>query len=800
MLGRKCCRLITSSRIGIFLLFLMLTWVYAFMNYTLYRAQPGVRESDRLRQKILEDSELYVKALANEEREGLNAQNSGVVYDLKRTLAVLLENILQRLGTVEQKVDIIYTNGSQLFRNLTGFAAAEQKHAARSEAEEHQDGIYTNKRNKGGRKEPLDYAEEEEDERPVLAKDLIMQPEMKCSYLRDELRGYPDCERKIAWMREMWSSDPCYSKYGVDGSECSFLIYLSEVESWCPILKWRPQSPRPLLTGSNRPKATLRKDKEGLMAILDRANAVKLEWVKQRIDRMWNDKWIPAMEALQTKQNLTNREEKKILVHMGLLTKESGFKIAENAFSGGPLGELVQWSDILASLYILGHNLEVSVMYSSLKSFLKGKGVISQSCPIGGERPFDLVYIDIVGLKQFKKAAGPLWKQLNCMLRVIDSFGTEPAYNIRSYSKRTGRKTDWGGWELLPKQFFTMFPHTPDNSFMGFVVESNRYETAVPGTRDNKALVYGKMSYMWKFPGLENKGSSEDANAMKFLDIIHRKFEIHATVHIDQNKTDEVGAVPPYVHNHGILSGRDLQHLLLQTKLFVGLGFPYEGPAPLEAIANGCIFLNPSFDPPKSKANTKFFKNKPTDRELTSQHPYAELYIGKPHVQTIDIQNYTALQAVVDEISQSAAPPPYLPYEFQCEGMLQRLSIYIEKQDFCSRPKSWPPKSAMHVKVSDINESCNKRCMRDDLICEPAWFHLLNYRDVLEKNFRSSCSSLESMEEVFVPAVNPVRSSCKLQGRPLLYSCASQDRDLRRICPCRTYIRGQVALCKECIL
>ncbi|XP_038049194.1 alpha-1,6-mannosylglycoprotein 6-beta-N-acetylglucosaminyltransferase A-like isoform X2 [Patiria miniata] len=783
MFGRKSCRVITSSRIGIFLLFLMLTWVYAFMNYAMYRAQPGVRESDRLRQRILEDSELYVKALANEEKDGLNAQSSGVVYDLKRTLAVLLENILQRLGNVEQKVEIIYTNGSQIFRNLTGLAAAEQRHLAKNESEDPQDSIYTNKKNKGKRKGLSDYDEVDEDDRPLLAK------EMKCSYSRDELRGYPDCDRKVAWMREMWSSDPCYGRYGVDGSECSFLIYLSEVESWCPMLQWRPQSPKQLLTKSTRPKAMVRTDKQGLMNILNKANAVKLEWVKLRIDRMWEDKWIPAIEALQTKQNLTNSEQKKILVHMGLLTKESGFKIAENAFSGGPLGELVQWSDIIASLYILGHDLEVSVMYSSLKSFLKGKGVVSQSCPIGGERPFDLVYIDIVGLKQFKKAAGPLWKQLNCMLRVIDSFGTEPAYNIRSYSKRTGRKTDWGGWELLPKQFFTMFPHTPDNSFMGFVVESNRLAMDATVKRDNKALVYGKMSYMWK-----------NANAMKFLDIINQYFEIHATVHIDQNQTEEVVAVPSYVHNHGILMGPDLQQLLQQTKLFIGLGFPYEGPAPLEAIANGCIFLNPSFDPPKSKVNTKFFKNKPTDRELTSQHPYAEVYIGKPHVQTIDIQNFSALQATVEAISQSDAPAPYLPYEFQCEGMLQRLSVYIENQDFCSRPKSWPPKSAMHIRTSDINESCSKRCMKDDLICEPAWFHLLNYKDVLEKRFGMSCSSSEQIEEVYVPAINPVRSSCKTQSKPLLYSCASQDTELRRICPCRTYIKGQVALCRECIL
>ena len=31
----------------------------------------------------------------------------------------------------------------------------------------------------------------------------------------------------------------------------------------------------------------------------------------------------------------------------------------------------------------------------------------------------------------------------------------------------------------------------------------------------------------------------------------------------------------------------------LFVKVFVGLGFPYEGPAALEAVANGCYFINP---------------------------------------------------------------------------------------------------------------------------------------------------------------------------------------------------------------
>lgn len=51
-------------------------------------------------------------------------------------------------------------------------------------------------------------------------------------------------------------------------------------------------------------------------------------------------------------------------------------------------------------------------------------------------------------------------------------------------------------------------------------------------------------------------------------------------------------------------------------QVFVGLGFPYEGPAPIEAIALGCIFLQPRFDPPHSSDNNDFYKGKPTTRQV----------------------------------------------------------------------------------------------------------------------------------------------------------------------------------------
>lgn len=59
-----------------------------------------------------------------------------------------------------------------------------------------------------------------------------------------------------------------------------------------------------------------------------------------------------------------------------------------------------------------------------------------------------------------------------------------------------------------------------------------------------------------------------------------------------------------------------ISSFLFSVKLFIGFGFPYEGPAPLEAIANGCIFLQPKFNPPHSSLNHDFFRGKPTSRKV----------------------------------------------------------------------------------------------------------------------------------------------------------------------------------------
>ncbi|XP_018090875.1 alpha-1,6-mannosylglycoprotein 6-beta-N-acetylglucosaminyltransferase B isoform X2 [Xenopus laevis] len=634
-----------------------------------------------------------------------------------------------------------------------------------------------------------------------------------CDIPRDP--RFPDCSGKVEWMRSRWTSDPCYAFYGVDGTECSFLVYLSEVEWFCPVLPWRNQSFSSYSKQRPRKQAAFRTELSSLLDLMGTGKE-SLIFMKKRLRRL-ETQWLVAARRLENKILETPKEQKQILVHIGFLTEESGDVFSPRVLKGGPLGEMVQWADILAALYILGHNLKITVAVKDLQSYLgvpPGRG----NCPLTDPLPFDLIYTDYHGMQQMKQHMGLSFRKYRCRLRVVDTFGTEPAYNHEEYATLHGYRTNWGYWNLHPKQFMTMFPHTPDNSFMGFVTDelndTERRQVAQNKVR-NMAVVYGKEAAMWK--GKE-----------KFLSVLHKHMEIHGTVYFETQRPPEV---PAFVKNHGLLPQQDLQQLLKKAKLFIGFGFPYEGPAPLEAVANGCVFLQPLFNPPHSSLNHEFFRGKPTSREVSSQHPYMEMAIGKPQVLTVDYNNTLEFEAAIKAILRSKVEP-YLPYEYTSEGMLQRLHAYIQHQEFCSLtfpspypingsqglhtpsmllvnhthlvwhpntplPHIWPPVTSMQVWLSEEGESCTNACWERNLVCEPSFFVFINQQRLLEQ-LGAVCESTESVMSHLYPAVSLSVGECYLQREPLLFSCSGHSNKFRRLCPCRDYQPGQVALCQEC--
>ncbi|KAG7254689.1 hypothetical protein CRUP_015187 [Coryphaenoides rupestris] len=116
-------------------------------------------------------------------------------------------------------------------------------------------------------------------------------------------------------MRARWTSDPCYAFYGVDGSDCSFLIYLSEVEWFCPPLAWRNQSTQP--TQHTQPVRTAPRQaafRTDLSVLLEQVGGGKesLSFMKQRIRRL-AQQWAGAALRLDTTLHHRWRDQKKVV-------------------------------------------------------------------------------------------------------------------------------------------------------------------------------------------------------------------------------------------------------------------------------------------------------------------------------------------------------------------------------------------------------------------------------------------------------------------------------------------------------
>ncbi|XP_047233478.1 alpha-1,6-mannosylglycoprotein 6-beta-N-acetylglucosaminyltransferase B-like isoform X3 [Girardinichthys multiradiatus] len=597
----------------------------------------------------------------------------------------------------------------------------------------------------------------------------------KCEVPTDP--AYPVCAEKVEFLRAWWQSDPCYAFYGVDGSTCSILVYLSQMEDFCPAqpgenhtaVPWHHKTP------SYTKKAMIRDTLSPLYEVISNSSSPAVKFIQSRVERM-SERWTWAGKKMKQSRIKTVTPQMKVLLYLGALVGSVGQRFEATIDRGGPLGELVQWADLSACLTILGHNLTFSTSQHQLHSLI-GAAPGQGSCPIQRPLTFDLIYTDYHGLAHLHRAMGLAFQHYQCRFRILDSFGTEPAFNLASYAHIRGYKTLWGSWGLQPLQYMTMFPHTPDNSFLGFVSEEVVKKEVRDGglkpesyKKDRIAVVYGKQEYMWQ-------GKSE------YVEVISKELEIHGTVYQPPGQTS---SLPSFVKNHGLLSQENFLQLLRRAKVFVGLGFPYEGPAPFEAISLGCVFLQPRFDPPHSSHNNDFYKGKPTTRQITSQHPYAEQFIAKPYVWTVDMTNRTDIREAVKSILKTKVKP-FTPLEFTCLGMLERVRNYITHQNFCGKSvATWPPESALRVHLGPLGESCVDVCQHSSLVCEPAFFHHLNTPDIFSR-LRLGCSSTVQEVSHLFPSYSPWGRLCGLQQEPLLFSCAGSDSSHRRLCPCRSH-------------
>ena len=135
--------------------------------------------------------------------------------------------------------------------------------------------------------------------------------------------------------------------------------------------------------------------------------------------------------------------------------------------------------------------------------------------------------------------------------------------------------------------------------------------------------------------------------------------------------------------------------------------------------------------------------------------------------------------------------------------MLQRVSYYVTNQEFCDVTGTdgdlWIPRDAISFVAGARGESCKEACWRKRSICEPSYFKSINTAQQLTLELDVNCDSVTSQQDIYYPAYRHDTGQCVLQSEPLLFSCVGANNVFSRLCPCRTFIKEQSAICQTCL-
>ena len=504
-------------------------------------------------------------------------------------------------------------------------------------------------------------------------------------------------------------------------------------------------------------------------------------WIFQRILHQWEEfkhSAVMVMKILcKTNGRNSNFYPKLTLIAPGIVA--TSMSDPATLAAGGPVGELTQWADLIAGLQSLGHTVLLRDNFAELNKWLRNMRCSNENnCT-----DVDIIFTDYKGYHLFDT---DLQKKYKHKFRILDSFGTEAIFNDEEYVRQmtfSSVKIEWGiGLNL--KQFYTMYPHSPDNSFLGFVVSSANF-TGFRPKKENFSLLYGKEVKYLK----DNLG---------MIQLLASYIPVKATLtHIPVMLRGNYNRI----QRTGILSPTEYSSLLGRAKLLVGLRHPIEGVGIMNALADGCIIFNP-----KCVGNDCKFKNKPTQRQITSQVPYLEHFIGPPNVLTVNYNNETELRSAI-ELALKTEVKPLLPDEFSLNGYLKRLALFVEHHNFSNiedtKHSVWPPYSEMQVVALFRGLSCSDACRRASFVCEPAYFRILNTPEMIEKFGNGvRCSTVLHQSDPMHPSFDATNGVCYLQHKVTLFSCSFNGNShthtvITRLCPCRTYKRFQIALPME---
>jgi hypothetical protein len=305
------------------------------------------------------------------------------------------------------------------------------------------------------------------------------------------------------------------------------------------------------------------------------------------------------------------------------------------ALSGGPAGEFVIWADLVTGMAALGFDL---VFVKSICEFWR-------LMKINDGNDFDIVITDYDGMGTAENVGQ--FPRRNCQYYIVDGFGTQAAFNKRNFDL---------------KRILTPYPfdnsNTPIHQITGVLPKQMWADERQP-----TGILWAKLvKYLF---------SSSDPSH-KLLGVL-RNVTRMAPLHTSLSEPTIDFLRKKHRFNDRIMAASSVRNrteflkLMTSSKFILGVGMPVDGPTALEAIAHGCTFINPVFNPPRQQ------RGKPTRFNYTSQHPFIEANFAPPHVYTIDIYDHEVMEKTIQKILNSPPPPPLIHTSNTPREYLQNL-------------------------------------------------------------------------------------------------------------------------------
>lgn len=261
----------------------------------------------------------------------------------------------------------------------------------------------------------------------------------------------------------------------------------------------------------------------------------------------------------------------------------------------------------------------------------------------------------------------------------------------------------------------------------------------------------------------------------------------------------------------------------------------------MEAVNLGLMYIQPNIksikgEPFINRVNHPFFKGKPTERKVTSQHDYLKYHGDPQQVFTIDYENPQEIEDTIQKVLHILKHGheiynnfKRIPHEFTVQGMLDRFLYYVENQNFCHH--FMPNKRGTKlISIIDYNKNnlnnfqnlipqidignCNDICEDHNLLCDYDSFEFLNFKkktfsDMLNASMNSSFL-LQDVDLMSKPVLKnyglslPVLEGNKIifhrdyENNYLFNSCSYHDDMKYRLCPCIEFNAFQKSICKSC--